>query len=96
MDKRKNFLSSFADFLAQEMLNSDAPEYKKMSVRVLIKIKEIGEKLSEISNKYVGKVEANVETLTNVLEYLELVEVGIKQFIENTPYVPHTEDEDNG
>lgn len=96
MKKRKDFLSSFADFLAQETLNSDEPEYKKMSVRILLKTKEISEVLTELIDKYVGKVEANVETLTNVLEYLETVEVGIKQFIENTPYVAHTEEEDNG
>lgn len=93
MDKRKKFLSSFADFLAQEMLNSDEPEYRKMSVRVLLKTGKVNEKLTELIDKYVGKVEANVETLTNVLEYLEMVEVGIKQFIESTPYVPHTEEE---
>lgn len=92
MNKRKNFLSSFADFLAQETLNSDEPEYRKMSVRVLLKTGKVNEKLTELIDKYVGKVEANVETLTNVLEYLEMVEVGIKQFIESTPYVPHTEE----
>lgn len=93
MNKRKNFLSSFADFLAQETLNSDEPEYRKMSVRVFLKTGKVNEKLTELIDKYVGKVEANVETLTNVLEYLEMVEVGIKQFIESTPYVPHTEEE---
>ena len=93
MNKRINILSSFADFLAQEMLNSDRPEYKKMSVRVLVEIKKISEKLGELSDKYVGECEANVETLTNVLEYLEMVEVGIKEFVESTPYVPHTEEE---
>ena len=96
MDKRKDFLRSFAKFLAQELLNSDEPEYRKISVRVLLKTGEINEVLTELIDKYVGKVEANVETLTNVLEYLEMVDVGIKQFIESTPYVPHTEEEDNG
>lgn len=89
----KKFLSSFAKILAQETLNSDAPEYKKMSVRILLKTGEINEVLTELIDKYVGKVEANVETLTNVLEYLEMVKVGIKLFIESTPYVPHTEEE---
>lgn len=84
----------FADMLVNSLLNSDAPEFVKLGVRIMQQMKRINEALSEdIAKKYVspGK-EANVETLKYVYEYLQLVEVGIKQFAQTTPYVANTEE----
>jgi hypothetical protein len=89
----KNTLSKM---MTKMLLESNAPEYVKLNIRVLDKVRDVHEVLEElIVLKYTvpGK-EANVETLKTVLEYLELVEIGIKQFVETTPYVAHTEEEE--
>ena len=97
--KAKNEVTSMMiDFMTKMMLESDMPEHKKMSIRVLTKAKDIHKVIEElIIVKYTvpGK-EANTETLNKVLEYLELVEVGIKQFVETTPFVEASEDELHG
>jgi hypothetical protein len=83
--------------ISEMILNSDVPEHNKLVIKVLNKARDIEKQIEEgIVLKFVTPTkEANTETLKNVLEYLELVEVGIKQFIETTPYVPHTEEEKN-
>lgn len=79
------------------ILNSDVPEHNKLVIKILNKARDIEKQIEEgIVLKFVTpNKEANTETLKNVLEYLEMVEVGIKQFVESTPYVPHTEEEEN-
>lgn len=84
-----------ADMLSEALLESDAPEYVKLGVLIMQQMRRVSKALSEdIAKKYVssGK-EANVETLKYVYEYLQLVEVGIKQFAQTTPYVANTEEE---
>lgn len=86
-----------ADMMAEALLESDAPESVKLGIRVLQQTRRINEALTEdIVKKYVssGK-QANVETLKYVYEYLQLVEVGIKQFAQTTPYVANTEEEED-
>lgn len=86
----------FAKMMTSAILESDAPEYVKLDVQVLCKVKDIHDALEElIVLKYtVPNNEANAETLKTVLEYLELVEVGIKTFSEITPFVKHPEEEE--
>jgi hypothetical protein len=84
-----------AKMMSDAILKSDAPESKKLVIRVLNKAQDIQDALSEgIANKYCtpGNT-ANTETLKKVLEYLELVETGIKQFAVTTPFVANTEEE---
>ena len=98
MEKKaeKKAKEAFINLMTEVMLESNMPEHMKMSIRVLTKTKDVHDALEELLVlKYCtpGK-EANIETLKTVLEYLELVEIGIKQFVETTPYVAHTEEEE--
>lgn len=85
----------FANLMIEAILTSeDAPEHIKLCVGILGKVKDNQKSLHEIVEKYVAPGnEANAETLKKVKEYLELVEVGIKQFVETTPFVANTEEE---
>lgn len=82
--------------LSEMLLGSDAPESVKLAIRVMDKAKDISDKLIlEVIPKYATPGnQANTETLKTVYEYLQLVEVGIKQFIETTPFVADTEEEE--
>jgi hypothetical protein len=88
----------FAKMISDAVLNSEkASEQQKLTIRVLNQANAVQDALSEqIVEKYIhptpGK-EATTELLKKVLEYLELVEVGIKQFSEMTPFEEHTEAE---
>ena len=78
-----------AKMMSQMILESDTtPEYMKLGVRVMDKTWDVRDAIFDLAKNYVdvGK-RANAETLQKVLEYLELVEVGIKQFAETTPFV---------
>ena len=85
-----------ARMMADMLLESEAPEQVKMSVRVLCKAKDLHAAIEElIVLKYCTPGnEANLETLTKVFEYLSLVELGLNQFVETTPFVEHTEEEE--
>ena len=87
----------FNRMLSESLLESEAPEYMKLSVRVMDKSVDIQDTLRELVHHFINPIEgrqANVETLAKVLEYLELVEIGMKQFVETTPFVKHTEEEE--
>ena len=73
----------------------NVPEHIKLSVQVLGKARDINEALHEdiVEKCCTPGNQANAETLKKVLEYLQLVEVGIKQFVETTPFVAHTKEE---
>lgn len=85
----------FANMLIDSILTSEtASEHMKLCVGIIGKSIDISDAAHEIMKKYVTpNNEANVETLKKVKEYLELVEVGIKQFVETTPFVAKTEEE---
>ena len=86
----------FSKMLSEAILSSEkTPENVKLTVRVMDKTTDIQEALRESVGKYItpGK-EADIETLKKVLEYLELVEVGIKRFFETTPFVENTEEDE--
>jgi hypothetical protein len=85
----------FANMLAEAILTSDsAPETTKLRTMAVMKAKKINNCVhDEIVEKYCNPtVNANAETLKKVVEYLELVELGIRQFVECTPLVEDTEE----
>ena len=86
-----------ADMMAEMLLESDASEAVKLGVRVTLKARDISETIkNEIVMKYASpKKHANAETLKYVLDYLSLVEVGLKQFAETTPFVADDEEEED-
>lgn len=86
----------FANMMIESILTSEsAPEHIKLCVRTLAKARDLEKAVhDEIIHKYCTPGnEANVETLKKVVEYLEMVEIGIKQFVETTPFVANTEEE---
>jgi hypothetical protein len=85
----------FADMVAEAILESEStPEHMKLCVGILLKGKDISKAMHEINMKYVTSGnEADTETLKKIMEYLQLVELGIKQFVETTPFAPNTEEE---
>lgn len=71
------------------LTSKTAPEEMKLSVLILDKASDIQESLHELVDEHVSPGHrSNVETLKTVLEYLGMVEIGVKQFIESTPFVP--------
>ena len=86
-----------ADMMAETILESDAPESMKLSIRVITKARDISDTIrNEILMKYASPSKtANAETLKYVYEYLSMVEVGLKQFAETTPFVADDEEEEN-
>ena len=84
----------FAQKMMEAILTSDAaPEDIKLKTRIMMKVADINDLFGgEIVNKYCSpKIKTNVETLKKVNEYLDLVEIGIKQFLETTPLVEEIE-----
>ena len=91
---KKMATKMFGRMMSEAILKSEAPEHMKLSVRIMDKSEDLQDAIHELVVRYVEpNHEANVETLKKVLEYFELVEVGIKQFSETTPFVAHTEEE---
>lgn len=80
--------------MSKFILDSDAPEKDKLHVLALDKAQDINEVMRSLIDRYLSPQNiANVETLKKVLEYLELVEVGIKQFMDVTPFVADAKEE---
>lgn len=77
-----------ADMLAEIMLESNAPEEIKLGVRIVQQGKKVSKAAHEIVEAFAGDPAtikaSDTETLKQVLEYLGLVEVGLKQFMETT------------
>lgn len=91
---KKMATKMFGRMMSEAILKSEAPEHMKLSVRIMDKSEDLQDAIHELVVRYVEpNHEANVETLKKVLEYLELVEVGIKQFADTTPFVARTEEE---
>ena len=74
--------------MADMMLKSSAPEEIKLGVRIVQQGKKVSKAANEIVEAFAGDpatIKASgTETLKQVLEYLGLVEVGLKQFMETT------------
>lgn len=77
-----------SDMLIEAMLKSDVPEEAKLSVRIIQQGKNVNKATRKIIDAFVGDSAtikaSDTETLKQVLEYLVLVEVGLKQFMETT------------
>lgn len=77
-----------ADIMADMMLKSNAPEEIKLGVRVIQQGKKVSVAVREIIDAFAGDPAtiktSDTKTLKKVLEYLVLVEVGLKQFMETT------------
>ena len=88
MKARNQASNMLADMLADMMLKSDASEEIKLCVRIIQQSKKVHTAVHDIAKAFAGDP-ANIkasdtETLKQVLEYLGLVEVGLKQFMETT------------
>lgn len=88
MKARDEARGMLADMLTEIMLESNAPEEIKLGVRIVQQSKKVCEATQEILEAFAGDpatIKASgTETLKQVLEYLGLVEVGLKQFMETT------------
>ena len=77
-----------ADIVADMILKSNAPEEIKLGVRVIQQGKKVSVSVQKIIEAFAGDPAtikaSDTETLKRVLEYLGLVEVGLKQFMETT------------
>lgn len=77
----------FADMLADLLIEADVPEEQKIGVRICKQAHQIHKAVSDIVERFAdsercGDAAEAFETRKQVLEYLSLVEVGLKQFME--------------
>lgn len=98
MRARSQACDMLSDMLIEAMLESDAPEEAKLGVRIVQQGKKVNKATQKIIDAFVGDSAAikasDTETLKQVLEYLGLVEVGLKQFMEITK-APNTNNAPN-
>lgn len=98
MRARSQACDMLSDMLIEATLKSDAPEEAKLGVRIVQQGKKVNKATQKIIDAFVGDsatVKASdTETLKQVLEYLGLVEVGLKQFMEITK-APNTNNAPN-
>lgn len=91
-------MKMFSRMMSKAILESEnTPEYMKFSVLAMDKSEDVQEAIHELVVHYVEAedgVQANAETMKKLFEYLELVELGIKQFKETTPFVALTKEEE--
>ncbi len=87
--KEAETLSSVADMLADLMLEADVPEEQKIGIRIIKAGKNVGQDIKAVIKRYADPTLPEspelFETCKQVLEYLGLVALGLKQFIETTP-----------
>lgn len=88
MRARSQACDMLSDMLIEAMLKSDAPEEAKLGMRIVQQGKKVSKATQKIIDAFVGDSAtikaSDTETLKQVLEYLVLVEVGLKQFMETT------------
>lgn len=88
MRARGQACDMLSDMLIEAMLESNAPEEAKLGVRIIQQGKKVSKAAYEIVEAFAGDSAtikaSDTETLKQVLEYLGLVEVGLKQFMETT------------
>lgn len=92
---KKEMMGEIIEMMTQEMIDSPMlDEHQKLSLKCLLALKSLDKTLMNcLTKKYTTpKKEADVETLKKVLEYVKLVEIGVKQFSETTPFVAHREE----
>lgn len=88
MKARSQATEMLEDMLTDMMLKSSAPEEIKLGVRIIQQGKKVSVSVQKIIEAFAGDSAtikaSDTETLKRVLEYLGLVEVGLKQFMETT------------
>ena len=88
MKARSEASDMLTDMLAEIMLKSNMQEEAKLGVRIIQQGKKVSKAAYEIVEAFAGDPAglkaSDTETLKQVLEYLGLVEVGLKQFMETT------------
>ena len=98
MRARSQACDMLSDMLIEAILESDAPEEAKLGARIVQQGKKVNKATQKIIDAFVGDSAAikasDTETLKRVLEYLDLVEVGLKQFMEITK-APNTNNAPN-
>lgn len=72
------------DIISNLILGGDAPETLKLPVRIINIKDNIYEALHNLIEKHVVEEtsEADLKKLKTIYEYLQMVDVGIKQFVE--------------
>lgn len=88
MKARAQATEMLADMMADMIFKSNAPEEIKLGVRIVQQGKKVSVAVQNIVKVFAGDPAtikaSDTETLKQVLEYLGLVEVGLKQFMETT------------
>lgn len=93
--------TAFVNMLANAMLESDMPEYKKIGIRVTMKAKAISDQISEIMDNYAdpdkdgkdeNKEKTNCPVRQEVYDFLSHIENEIKEFINSHPLPADTRD----
>ncbi len=88
MRARSQACDMLSDMLIEAMLESNAPEEAKLGVRIIQQGRKVSKAAYEIIEAFAGDSAtikaSDTETLKQVLKYLGLVEVGLKQFMETT------------
>lgn len=76
-------MNSLADFLAELLLESDAPEEDKIGVRIIQQAGATRNAVGRIVSRFADpEKEVAYDDKKQALEYLRLVELGINQFLE--------------
>lgn len=94
MDNEKD-LSAIFDFLADTIIDSNLPEDMKISVRICREVSNNCDKLKRIADMFVTPTDKRTDHLLfplrkEVYEYLQLVGVGLDQFISTHPILGGT------
>ena len=90
--------SLFADMLANAMLESDMPDFKKASIRLLMKAKKVSNQINDIVDTYADPVkdEEKDKAMHPVREeaykLLERLESEITEFVNSHPLPVDTRD----
>lgn len=86
--KEAEALSSLGDMLTNLLLEADMPEEQKITVKLCKAAKQTSTAVHALMEKYANPKLPDspelFETRKQVLEYLGLVELGLKQFMETT------------
>lgn len=90
--------SEFADMLANAMLESDIPDFKKEGIRLMMKAKKVFAQINEIVDTYADPVKdedkekAVYPVRKEVIHFLDCLEIEIAEFIALHPLPVDTRD----
>lgn len=90
--------SAFADMIANVMLESDMPDFKKASIRLLMKAKKVSNQINDIVDTYADPVKdeekdkAMYPVREEAYKLLERFESEITEFVNSHPLPVDTQD----